>query len=191
MLRNPGVFVLLLLGAVGATTAAGQGIRVDLETNQGTIQLELDAERAPQTVENFVQYAKDGHYAGTIFHRVIASFMIQGGGLTESLEEKPTRAAIQNESKNGLSNRQYTIAMARTAEPHSATCQFFINVQDNPELDAGSSRGEWGYAVFGKVVGGQDVVEKIRNLPTRPRGIVHENVPVEAVVIKKVTVLEK
>lgn len=191
MLRQFYWCALLLTGAVNSASLTAQTVFVDLETNQGTIQLELDSERAPKTVANFVQYAKDGHYNGTIFHRVIANFMIQGGGLTESLEEKPTRDPIPNESKNGLSNKQYTIAMARTAEPHTATCQFFINVQDNPELDAGSSRGEWGYAVFGKVVGGQDVVETIRQLPTRPRGIAHENVPVQAVVIQKVTIREK
>ncbi len=161
-------------------------IKVDVITSVGTIELELDSEKAPKTVANFLDYAKSGHYDGTIFHRVIADFMIQGGGFDAKLEEKQTKAPIPNESKNGLSNSRYTIAMARTADPHSAASQFFINVGDNPELDAANSGDGWGYAVFGKVIAGQDVVDKIKAVATRPRGISHEHVPVDPIVIQKV-----
>ena len=158
---------------------------IKLHTNRGTITLELDAEKAPASAANFEQYARDGFYTGTIFHRVIPNFMIQGGGMEPGMKQKPTRAPIANEATNGLKNKAYTVAMARTSEPHSATAQFFINVADNDFLDykAPSASG-WGYCVFGKVVGGQDVVDRIRAVPTGNSGF-HQNVPKEDVVIVK------
>jgi peptidyl-prolyl cis-trans isomerase B (cyclophilin B) len=158
---------------------------VVLKTNHGDIKLELDAENAPATVANFLQYVRDGHYDNTVFHRVIDGFMIQGGGMEPGMKQKPVRAPIANEAANGLKNRKYTVAMARTSEPHSATAQFFINVSDNDFLDYKSpSANGWGYCVFGKVVGGRDVVDKIRVLPTANSGF-HQNVPKEDVVILK------
>jgi peptidyl-prolyl cis-trans isomerase A (cyclophilin A) len=150
----------------------------------GDIVIELDAQKAPKSVANFEQYVKEGFYDGTVFHRVIPNFMIQGGGMLPSLQEKPTRKAIPLESHNGLSNVKGTVAMARTNDPNSATAQFFINVQDNPFLDQGD-----GYAVFGHVVSGMDVVEKIKQVQTATKGP-YENVPVTPVLIKKAT-LEK
>ncbi len=159
-----------------------------LHTNHGAITLELDAENAPRTVENFLQYARDGHYDNTIFHRVIDGFMIQGGGMEAGLTQKATRAPIANEAGNGLKNRRYTVAMARTNEPHSATSQFFINVADNDFLDyKGPSPQGWGYCVFGKVTAGQDVVDRIKAVPTGNKGF-HQNVPVADVVIQRVEV---
>ena len=156
---------------------------VVLKTNHGDIKLELDAENAPATVANFLQYVRDGHYDNTVFHRVIDGFMIQGGGMEPGMKQKPVRAPIANEAANGLKNRNYTVAMARTSEPHSATAQFFINVSDNDFLDYKSpSANGWGYCVFGKVVGGRDVVDKIRVVPTANSGF-HQNVPKEDVVI--------
>jgi cyclophilin family peptidyl-prolyl cis-trans isomerase len=177
---------LVLLLAVPLVLA---GPRVNMETTAGTIVLELDADKAPKTVDNFLQYARDGFYDGTIFHRVIADFMIQGGGYTEDFKSKPTRAPIPNEAGNGLKNTRGSIAMARTAAPHSATAQFFINVKDNPPLDY-PGRDGWGYAVFGKVIEGMDVVDKIRQVPTGVGGPGMQDVPKTPVVIKKVTVLE-
>jgi peptidyl-prolyl cis-trans isomerase B (cyclophilin B) len=149
------------------------------------ITLELDAEKAPKSTENFLQYVADGHYDGTIFHRVIDGFMIQGGGFDAQMNQKPTRGEIENEANNGLKNDCYTIAMARTQAPHSATAQFFINVSDNGFLNhtAPSLQG-WGYAVFGKVVAGTEVVDKIRGVKTGRSGF-HDDVPKEAVVIEK------
>jgi peptidyl-prolyl cis-trans isomerase A (cyclophilin A) len=181
------VFCALALGLF-PLAAKAETIKVDLITSVGTIGLDLDSEKAPKSVANFLAYAKSGHYDGTIFHRVIADFMIQGGGLDAKLTEKKTTAPIPNESKNGLSNLHYTIAMARTADPHSATSQFFINVRDNPELDAANSGDGWGYAVFGKVTTGQDIVDKIKTVATRPRGISHEHVPVDPIVIQQVVI---
>ena len=154
----------------------------------GDITLELDAEKAPKTVANFLQYARDGFYDGTIFHRVINNFMIQGGGMTADMEQKTTRAPVENEANNGLKNKTGTIAMARTNDPHSATAQFFINVADNDFLDhrAPTAQG-WGYAVFGKVTAGMDVVEKIKAVATGTRGF-HQDVPREAVTIERVSV---
>jgi len=163
--------------------------KVRLSTSQGDIVMELDAAKAPKTVENFVAYVKAGHYDSTVFHRVIPNFMIQGGGMDAALKEKPTRAPIPLESRNGLSNARGTIAMARTTDPNSATAQFFINTKDNAFLDQTNSRDGNGYAVFGKVIEGMDVVEKIRAVPTGSRGM-HQDVPVEPVLIKKAT-LEK
>ncbi len=158
---------------------------VILHTNHGDITLELDAENAPATVENFLQYVRDGHYDNTVFHRVIDGFMIQGGGMEPGMRQKKTREPIANEATNGLKNRKYTVAMARTAEPHSASSQFFINVGDNDFLDykAPSAQG-WGYCVFGKVVSGQDVVDRIAKVPTGNSGF-HQDVPRDDVLITK------
>ncbi|MBA3774995.1 MAG: peptidyl-prolyl cis-trans isomerase [Betaproteobacteria bacterium] len=158
---------------------------VTLETNHGDIKLELDRENAPATVENFLRYVRDGHYDNTLFHRVIDDFMIQGGGMEPGMKQKPVRTAVANEATNGLKNKKYTVAMARTAEPHSATAQFFINVGDNDFLDhkASSAQG-WGYCVFGKVAAGHDVVDNIKAVATGTVGS-HQNVPREDVVIKK------
>jgi peptidyl-prolyl cis-trans isomerase A (cyclophilin A) len=173
----------------GAAHAQSPAPRVTLETSLGNIVLELNPEKAPRTVANFVQYVQQGHYAGTVFHRVIPNFMIQGGGFTPAMQQKPTRDPIPLESRNGLKNLKGTIAMARTMVPDSATSQFFINVQDNPFLDQPTSQDGQGYAVFGKVVSGMDVIEKIRTVPTARRGM-HADVPVEPVTILKAT-LEK
>jgi peptidyl-prolyl cis-trans isomerase B (cyclophilin B) len=163
--------------------------KVRLDTNHGAIVLELDDDNAPATVANFLQYAQDGHYDDTVFHRVIDGFMIQGGGFAPGMKQKPTRAPVANEAGNGLKNRKYTVAMARTNDPHSATAQFFINVADNDFLDyKGPSPQGWGYCVFGKVVEGADVVDRIRNVGTGRSGP-HENVPSEDVVIRKAEVL--
>jgi peptidyl-prolyl cis-trans isomerase B (cyclophilin B) len=161
---------------------------VKLHTNHGIITLELDEKRAPQTVANFLQYVKDGHYANTIFHRVIDGFMIQGGGFEPGMRQKPTRAPIKNEADNKLKNANLTIAMARTSDPHSASAQFFINVSDNGFLDhtAPTPQG-WGYCVFGRVTGGADVVNKIRGVKTGSNGM-HKDVPVADVVIEKAEV---
>jgi cyclophilin family peptidyl-prolyl cis-trans isomerase len=166
-----------------AATPTPAGVVVRLETTEGAIQLELDREKAPLTVENFLKYARAGHYDGTIFHRVIPRFMIQGGGMNVSMIEKPTKAPIRNEHSNGLRNDKGTISMARTGDPHSATSQFFINLVDNPRLDSGD-----GYAVFGKVVEGMDVVEKIGTVPTGSKGG-HENVPRTPIILEKVRVV--
>lgn len=164
--------------------------RVKLETSLGDIVLSLDEQRAPDTVANFLQYVRDGFYDGTIFHRVIDGFMIQGGGFTEDYRQKPTRDSIENEADNGLPNERGTIAMARTPDPHSATAQFFINVADNAFLNhsAPTTQG-WGYAVFGRVVEGMDVVEAIRQVPTGAAGPFRQDVPQTAVVIEKASVL--
>jgi peptidyl-prolyl cis-trans isomerase B (cyclophilin B) len=161
---------------------------VILHTSFGEIHLELDAEKAPKTVENFLNYVQSGHYDGTIFHRVIGGFMIQGGGFTPGMEQKSTQATIENEANNGLKNDEYTIAMARTNEPHSASAQFFINVANNDFLNFRSPTPQgWGYAVFGKVASGADVVDKIKNVKTGSKGW-HNDVPVEDVIISKATV---
>ena len=161
---------------------------VTLHTSMGDITLELDAEKAPKTVANFLQYARDGFYDGTIFHRVINNFMIQGGGMTADMAQKETRAPVDNEANNGLKNKTGTVAMARTNDPHSATAQFFINVADNGFLDhtAPTAQG-WGYAVFGRVTAGMDVVDKIKAVATGNKGF-HQDVPKEAVTIERVTV---
>jgi len=159
---------------------------IKLHTNHGTITLELDAEKAPKTVENFIAYAQAGHYDNTIFHRIIAGFMIQGGGFESGMKQKPTRDTIENEAKNGLKNERGTVAMARTSEPHSASAQFFINIADNGFLDYPGQDG-WGYCVFGRVADGMDVVEKIKNVKTGRSGF-HQDVPVENVVIERAEV---
>jgi len=158
---------------------------VILHTNRGDITIEVDVENAPKTAENFLQYVRDGFYDGTIFHRVIDGFMIQGGGMEPGMKQKTTRANIANEAANGVKNRKYTLAMARTSEPHSASSQFFINVADNEFLDyKGPSPQGWGYCVFGKVVAGQDVVDAIAKVPTGSSGF-HQDVPRDDVVITR------
>jgi peptidyl-prolyl cis-trans isomerase B (cyclophilin B) len=163
--------------------------KVDLHiAGYGVITLELNQDKAPKSVENFLAYVKKGHYDGTVFHRVIPGFMIQGGGFAPGMNQKPTDAAIENEASNGLKNDEYTVAMARTNAPHSATAQFFINVADNDFLNhtAPSAQG-WGYAVFGKVVGGTDVVDRIKGVKTGRKGF-HDDVPQQDVVIEKAVV---
>jgi peptidyl-prolyl cis-trans isomerase B (cyclophilin B) len=161
-----------------------------LHTNYGAITLKLDADKAPKTAANFAQYVKDGFYDGTIFHRVIPNFMVQGGGFTPEMEQKPTREPIQNEADNGLTNATGTVAMARTSDPHSASAQFFINVADNTFLDKARSQDGWGYAVFGEVIDGMDVVNKIKGVPTGSAGF-HRDVPTESVVIENAELLEE
>ena len=164
---------------------------VTLHTTFGDIVLSLNAEKAPATVENFLQYCRDGFYDNTLFHRVIDGFMVQGGGMTSGLKEKSTRSPIKNEANNGLSNKVGSIAMARTMEPHSASSQFFINVNDNNFLDFQSeSMNGWGYCVFGEVIDGMDVVNKIKAVATGNWGRIHQDVPVEEVMIKSVTITE-
>lgn len=164
--------------------------QVRLQTSQGSLLIELDADKAPKTVENFLGYVRSGFYDGTVFHRVIDNFMIQGGGFEPGLKQKQTEAPIDNEADNGLKNTRYTLAMARTADPHSATAQFFINVADNDFLNftAPTSNG-WGYAVFGRVIDGTDVVDAIRKVKTGNKGF-HQDVPVDDVVIETATVVE-
>jgi peptidyl-prolyl cis-trans isomerase B (cyclophilin B) len=162
---------------------------VKLETSLGAITLELDAAKAPLSVANFLQYVLDGHYDNTVFHRVIDGFMIQGGGFEPGMKQKPTRETIKNEADNGLKNAAYTVAMARTPDPHSASSQFFINIANNDFLDfRAATSQEYGYCVFGKVVEGQDVVDKIRKVTTGNRGA-HRDVPVDDVVIKSAEVV--
>lgn len=163
---------------------------ITLHTNFGDIELELDFEKAPLTAANFLQYCQDGHYNGTVFHRVIDNFMIQGGGFEPGMRQKQTRAPIKNEADNGLSNVRYSIAMARTMEPHSASAQFFINVRDNDFLNHSSKTPQgWGYTVFGKVTGGQDVVDRIKGVATTSKAG-HQDVPREDVIIESVSVDE-
>ena len=162
---------------------------VKLKTNHGDIVLELDSERAPKSTENFLEYVRTGHYDNTVFHRVIDGFMIQGGGFEPGMKQKSTGKPIENEAANGLKNAKYTVAMARTGDPHSATAQFFINVSDNGFLNHTSPSGQgWGYAVFGKVVEGQDVVDKIKGVKTGNKAG-HQDVPAEDVVIEKAEIV--
>ncbi|WP_339516714.1 peptidylprolyl isomerase [Pseudomonas sp. RL_15y_Pfl2_60] len=163
---------------------------IKLHTNHGVITLTLFADKAPETVANFKEYVKSGHYDGTVFHRVISNFMVQGGGFEPGMKQKPTNATIKNEANNGVSNKVGTVAMARTMEPHSASAQFFINVADNTFLDhtAPTVQG-WGYAVFGEVTDGMDVVEKIKGVPTTMKSG-HQDVPVEDVIIERAEIVE-
>ena len=179
--------VSVCIGLMALIALPAQAQKVKLVTTAGDIVIELDAAKAPKSVENFVGYVKAGHYDGTVFHRVISNFMIQGGGMLPDMKEKPTRAPIVLESMNGLANTKGTVAMARTGVPNSATAQFFINVKDNDFLNG--TREGTGYAVFGKVVSGMDVVEKIRGMRTDSKGP-FDNVPVEPIIIKQAT-LEK
>lgn len=180
----------LLLGSSCAMNAfaAEKNPQVLMKTSMGEITLELYPEKAPKTVENFLSYAKSGHYKGTIFHRVINGFMIQGGGFDKDMNQKPTGASIQNEAKNGLKNEAYTVAMARTMDPHSASAQFFINVKNNGFLDYPGQDG-WGYTVFGKVVKGTDVIDKIKAVPVTSKGM-HQDVPAKPVLIESVSVIK-
>ncbi len=199
------LFSVLVMSAVVAAACSGNSDRTEtatsvaakenanpvvvLKTNRGAIEIELYPDKAPKTVENFLAYVNDGFYDGTIFHRVIDNFMIQGGGYTQDLKRKPTRAPIPNEANNGLKNERGTIAMARTSDPHSATSQFFINVKDNPFLDFKSETPQgWGYAVFGRVVEGMDVVEAIEHAKTEDRGGAFANLPSDPVIIESVSV---
>lgn len=164
--------------------------RVKLQTSQGDIVIELNAEKAPKTVENFLTYVKEGYYDGTIFHRIINNFMIQGGGFEAGMKQKQTHASIENEANNGLKNDRYTVAMARTSDPHSASAQFFINVADNDFLNfTAPTPNGWGYAVFGAVVEGTQVVDQLKGVKTGTKGF-HQDVPVEDVILEKATIVE-
>lgn len=178
----------LAASALLAMPALAANPMVEMKTSAGEIVIELYADKAPKSAENFAQYVKDGFYDGTVFHRVIDGFMVQGGGFDVQMNQKATREPIENEASNGLKNEPGTLAMARTADPHSATAQFFINLVPNTFLDH-PSRDGWGYAVFGKVVQGMDVVEKIGKVPTTNRGF-HQNVPAEPVVIESARMVE-
>jgi peptidyl-prolyl cis-trans isomerase A (cyclophilin A) len=180
------LFCALALSALNAQAANPV---VEMKTSMGTLTIELYADKAPKTVENFLQYVKDGFYSGVVFHRVIDGFMIQGGGFEPGMKEKQTRKPIENEARNGLKNEAGTLAMARTRDPHSASAQFFINLKHNDFLDYPGQDG-WGYAVFGKVTQGFDAVQKIGKVPTANAGF-HQNVPVTPVVIEAVKLLEK
>ena len=188
--RTLQVVIFVLMFAV-STMASAAGQLVKLQTNLGDIVIELNQEKAPQSAANFLGYVNDGFYNGTIFHRVIDGFMIQGGGFTDNFQKKGTKAPIQNEANNGLKNDRGTVAMARTNAPHSATAQFFINVVNNDFLNyrASTSR-DWGYTVFGKVVQGMDIVDKIRKIPTGPGGPFPKDVPQAPVVIESATVMQ-
>jgi peptidyl-prolyl cis-trans isomerase B (cyclophilin B) len=197
-LKTLSVFLLGLLLCINAQAATpsqspaqkGKHSMVKLHTNQGDITIELDAEKAPATVKNFLEYASSGFYDGTIFHRVISNFMIQGGGFEAGMKQKPTKTPIQNEAANGLTNDNYTVAMARTGDPHSATAQFFINVNDNGFLNYSAPNAQgYGYCVFGKVVEGKDVVDAIRKVKTGNRSG-FQDVPLEDVIITKAEVLK-
>jgi peptidyl-prolyl cis-trans isomerase B (cyclophilin B) len=193
MMKNFAASVCLVTGlsTLGTSMSAADTSIVEMKTSKGTIVLELDAAKAPITVANFLSYANDGFFDGTIFHRVIPGFMIQGGGFTKDMTQKPTKAPIQNEADNGLTNEAGTVAMARTPVPNSATAQFFINVKDNRFLNHQSKTPQgWGYAVFGKVTEGLDVVKAIEGVSTTSRGG-NQDVPAEPVVIEKVTVRSK
>ena len=184
------IILISLFLSVYSAWAETQKPRVRIETNHGIISLEFNPQAVPQTVKNFIQYVQDGFYDGTIFHRVIKGFMIQGGGLTADMQKKATRTPIPNEADNGLKNQRGTIAMARTMNPHSATSQFFINTVDNPFLDhKGKNPKGWGYCVFGKVIDGMKVVETIENLPTTVKSG-RRDVPINPVIIKR-AILEK
>ena len=185
------LFALPAVATAAATQAKKEPTLIELHTTKGVITIELDAEKAPVSAANFKQYVEEGFYNGTIFHRVIPGFMVQGGGMTEDMKEKPTHDAIKNEADNGLPNLKYTVAMARTNDPHSATAQFFINTKDNAFLNYKSaSVSGWGYCVFGKVVKGMEVVDEIEKVKTGDKGW-HENVPQETVVITKAVVVKK
>ena len=184
---------LFCLGLISSMSLIAAPVQIKMETNRGNIILELYPEKSPISVGNFVKYVNDGFYDGTVFHRVISSFMIQGGGFDEDLNRKTTREKIQNEASNGLKNTRGTISMVRLPDPHSATSQFFINVQDNPALDyTGDQTGRtWGYAVFGKVIEGLDVVDEIRFTQTGPNPPFPGDVPIKTMLIKKMTVINK
>jgi peptidyl-prolyl cis-trans isomerase A (cyclophilin A)/peptidyl-prolyl cis-trans isomerase B (cyclophilin B) len=181
------VAALFLSSSLNAAIAA-DAPQVSLKTSMGEIVLELYPEKAPKSVENFLQYVKSGHYNGTVFHRVISNFMIQGGGFDKDMNQKPTKAPIENEAKNGLKNEPYSVAMARTSAPHSATAQFFINVKNNSFLDYPGQDG-WGYAVFGKVIKGTEVIDKIKAVETTSSAM-HRDVPAKPVVIESASIVK-
>ncbi|NCW76794.1 MAG: peptidyl-prolyl cis-trans isomerase [Oxalobacteraceae bacterium] len=176
------LFSVAVLAAITAAASAEAAPKVAMKTSMGDLVIEVYPDKAPKTVENFLAYVKSGFYNGTVFHRVINGFMVQGGGYDTNMREKPTRAPIQNEAKNGLKNRAYTIAMARTPDPHSASAQFFINVNDNAFLDYPGQDG-WGYAVFGKVISGMETVDKIKSVETDRRDKPKANVVIESAAI--------
>jgi peptidyl-prolyl cis-trans isomerase A (cyclophilin A) len=183
------LIALLALSALGSEAALAADPRVELKTNRGPIVIELNEAKAPKTVANFLQYVKDGHYNGTVFHRVIDGFMVQGGGFDKDMKQKSTRAPVASEAANGLKNDYGTIAMARTPDPHSASAQFFINLKNNDFLNFREPTPQgYGYTVFGKVVSGMDIVDKIAKVPTGNAGP-HQNVPREPVVIESATIL--
>jgi peptidyl-prolyl cis-trans isomerase A (cyclophilin A)/peptidyl-prolyl cis-trans isomerase B (cyclophilin B) len=191
MLKTLLAAIAIVVSFAASAAAPQPNPQVEVRTNMGSFTLELYPENAPNTVQNFLQYVKDGHYNGTIFHRVIPGFMVQGGGFSAKFEEKPTRPPIKNEAGNGLRNGIGMVSMARTADPHSATAQFFINVNENPTLDfkAPTAQG-YGYTPFGKVLKGMDVVERIVKVPTGPGKPPHENVPLKPVVIERMRVVD-
>lgn len=175
--------------AAETAKAAQENPKVSIKTNMGEIIVELYPEKTPKTVANFLMYVKSGYYSGTVFHRVIDNFMIQGGGFDKDLNPKPAMSKVENEAKNGLKNEAYTIAMARTNDPHSASSQFFINVKDNDFLNY-PGRDGWGYCVFGKVVKGKDIVDKIKSVPVAMVNAAHQNVPIGNVIIESATVVK-
>lgn len=192
--RRLGTGLVTLLFCAGAAWAQGTPapatagpVQVRFTTTLGAFTIELDGARAPLTVANFTQYVRDGHYAGTIFHRVIGNFVVQAGGYTADGTEKPTRPAVFNESGNGLSNRRGTVAMARTDDPHSATSQFYVNLVDNLSLDPGPSR--WGYTVFGRVTAGMDVIQRIASVPTGAKGAFEDDAPLSPIVIESAEIV--
>lgn len=188
--RHLAPFMLFTLSFAAQAEGVSEHPIVKLQTNHGDIKIQLNAEKAPNTVKNFIQYVESGFYDGTIFHRVIENFMIQGGGFSEDFKQKTTEKPIKNEANNGLKNTKGSVAMARTGDPHSATAQFFINTVDNDFLNfRGEIDSEWGYAVFGEVIEGMDVVEKIRKVSTTMRGP-HQDVPAENVMLEKAEVVE-
>ncbi len=185
------LFAFLLMLAAAQTPALADNPKVLMKTSQGDVEIELFADKAPNTVKNFLGYVNEGAYDGTIFHRVIKGFMNQGGGFDKDYKKRPTKAPIQNEADNGLKNKRGTIAMARTGQPHSATNQFFINTVDNPFLNhTGKNMRGWGYAVFGEVTKGMEVMDKIADTPTKP-GRLGQNMPITPVVIEKIEVIEE
>ena len=181
---------LFILAAFAAQNSIAANPTVEIQTSAGKITAELHADKAPKSVANFLQYAQDGFYKDTVFHRVIPGFMIQGGGFTTAMAQKPTRPPVENEAKNGLRNDRGTLAMARTANPHSATAQFFINHRDNAFLNYPGQDG-WGYTVFGKVTQGLDILDKIAGVPTGNHPAGHQNVPLTPVVIQSLTLINK
>ncbi|MDH5217215.1 MAG: peptidylprolyl isomerase [Gammaproteobacteria bacterium] len=192
MKKSLSLILLFVLFSFSLTSfAAKTAPKVKLETTMGNVVIELNQEKAPISVENFLGYVRDGFYDGTIFHRVISNFMVQGGGFTADFNRKDVKPAIKNEANNGLQNTRGTVAMARTSDPHSATAQFFINVVDNSFLDfRAQTRRGWGYAVFGRVIEGMDVVDKIRKTRTGPGGPFGKDVPQESVIITKASIID-
>ncbi|HSC08623.1 MAG TPA: peptidylprolyl isomerase [Steroidobacteraceae bacterium] len=178
----------LLAQETAPATPAPTASRVRVDTSMGSFTIRLETQRAPLTVDNFLKYVRAGHYEGTVFHRVIRNFVAQGGGYTTAFEAKPTQGALANESGNGLLNRRGTVGMARSEAPHSGNCQFFINLADNPDLNPIPTR--WGYAVFGEIVEGMDVVDRIAHVPTGEWGPFKEDAPLKPIVIEKITVVE-